>query len=98
MGEMLKFQNIKNGKRKIPMWVKLSHKMLQIMNDSTMQMEYETRFERHVIFKQAVRRRNQTLPTDTTKIEANNSNHNTNITTKLDQHKTNSITNQETNK
>merc|ERR1712228_1107885 len=31
MGEILKFQNIKNGKRKIPEWIKLSRKMLKIM-------------------------------------------------------------------
>lgn len=45
MGEILKFQNIKNGKRKIPEWIKLSRRMLNIMNDNIIKQEYEQLFQ-----------------------------------------------------
>lgn len=52
MGEILKFQNIKNGKRKIPEWIKLSRKMLRIMNDNIVKQEYEQLFQNFQANKQ----------------------------------------------
>ena len=52
MGEILKFQNIKNGKRKIPEWIKLSRKMLKIMNDNIVKQEYEQFFQNFQANKQ----------------------------------------------
>jgi len=45
MGEILKFKNVKNGKRKIPEWTKLKEKMIDIMNDQRQQEIFEEKFQ-----------------------------------------------------
>ena len=45
MGEILKLKNIKNGKRKFREWTKLSDRMVAIMSNRSLTMEYELLFQ-----------------------------------------------------
>ena len=45
MGEILKLKNIKNGKRKFREWSKISDRMVDIMNNRALTMEYELLFQ-----------------------------------------------------
>ena len=61
MGEILKFKNVKNGKRKIPEWTKLKERMMEIMNDPKQQEIFEEKFQHfqnqrceNLVWKQAI--------------------------------------------